>query len=81
MQKRKNLAASTVFLSDKYTSGRLVPKLSPQENDRKKGEIINYHFRNVTGRENLSTCEWTNELAHTSLTEYNEKVSWLKEQD
>ena len=28
-----------------------------------------YHMRNVTGRENLITRQWTNELAHGLLTE------------
>ena len=29
-----------------------------------------FHVRNVTGRENLITCGWTNELVHVLLTDY-----------
>ena len=33
-----------------------------------------YHGRNITGRENLITCERTNELTQTSLTEFIHSV-------
>ena len=48
----------------------------------KPGKI--YHVRNVISRENLITCQRTNELAHALLTEYTRSVAkalWLTERD
>jgi len=70
--------------SNKALYSSLVPRLFPRANERMKvkggpGKI--YHLRNVTGRENLITCGWTNELTHTWYTCSVMKALWLTEWD